>query len=60
MTYACEYTHDMRPNRSDHARAVGDRIEALPDAERLAILHWLAGYNPNAVALALEHVEAMR
>ena len=52
--FVCKWSHEMRPGRHEMSNAVGRRIDGFSDQERIFLLHWLAGYNPVAVAKAMD------
>jgi hypothetical protein len=55
--YVWDWPHQMHPSRSDHTMALGNRLDALDDEQRRLLLHFLAGYKPAAVELAIGRLE---
>lgn len=49
-----EWPHEVHPNRRDHTAALGGKIDAMSDIERLHLLHWLCGYTPASVEVAVQ------
>jgi hypothetical protein len=56
-TYVCDWPHEMHPGRRDHTAVLGCRIDELSDDERRLLLHFLSGYSPAGVELALERAD---
>ncbi len=48
-----EFPYQVHPNRSDQTQALGCRISDLTDLQRLILLYWLSGYDPDAVQRAI-------
>lgn len=57
-THMADWPHEVHPNRRDHTESLGGQLDAMTDMDRWEILHWLSGYTPAAVELAVQrHAE---
>lgn len=54
-----EFGFQVHPSRRDHTETLGRQIDEMSADTRLSLLHWLSGYSPAAVQLAIDHVGAM-